>query len=360
MSEVRRTARPWVPPLVLFLLAPAFGELLSSSSPPNEYFTVFGFTCMSILYGGGALLCRELRVRWGKGLPTLLVLGAAYGIVEEGLMVKSFFNPGFQDLGELGHYARWGGVNVGWAVFLTVFHMVVSITVPVVLVELALPADRSRSWLSRGWLRTVSTLFVIDVLFGAVFFGSTNDSPPYVPPALPYAWAIVVVAALTYWARTLPVSFAVVRRSADGEAKRPRRIGLRVFLLGFLGTFIFFVLGFALPASGLPGIFYPLIMAAWALLVAAGFLHAWRRHGPWSASRVWAAAAGVPAIFAVACPLHEINTVRTDNPSGMIWVGVATLAFLAWVRRRVARSDRAGGSVNDDPAESTPVAATAA
>ncbi|MCG2769572.1 MAG: hypothetical protein L6435_14495 [Anaerolineae bacterium] len=37
------------------------------------------------------MLIRELRVRWGKGWPTVFVLGAAYGVLEEGLMVKSFF-----------------------------------------------------------------------------------------------------------------------------------------------------------------------------------------------------------------------------------------------------------------------------
>jgi len=45
------------------------------------------------LYGSGALVIRELRVRWNKGIGTTLLLGSAYAMIEEGLMVASFFNP---------------------------------------------------------------------------------------------------------------------------------------------------------------------------------------------------------------------------------------------------------------------------
>jgi hypothetical protein len=61
------------PVLVLFFLAPALGELLSGSSPPVEFFHPFGLLVMGVLYGGGAILIRELRVRWNKGWPTLFV-----------------------------------------------------------------------------------------------------------------------------------------------------------------------------------------------------------------------------------------------------------------------------------------------
>jgi hypothetical protein len=43
------------PALVLFLLSPTVDELLSGSSPPAKFFTPFGFTIMTALYGGGAV-----------------------------------------------------------------------------------------------------------------------------------------------------------------------------------------------------------------------------------------------------------------------------------------------------------------
>ncbi len=79
--------------LVLFLLSPAIAELLSGSAPPLEFFNPLGFVILASLYGSGAILARELALRWRKGYLSLLLLGAAYGVIEEGLIVKSFFDP---------------------------------------------------------------------------------------------------------------------------------------------------------------------------------------------------------------------------------------------------------------------------
>jgi probable HAF family extracellular repeat protein len=66
---------------------------------------------LTALYGSGSILIRELSLRWRKGWPSILALGAAYGIVEEGLMVKSFFDPNWVDLGTLG-----GKDSCAWSV----------------------------------------------------------------------------------------------------------------------------------------------------------------------------------------------------------------------------------------------------
>jgi len=39
------------------------------------------------------------------------LLGAAYGIVEKGLMLKSFFGPNWPNLVSMHGYGRWLGVN---------------------------------------------------------------------------------------------------------------------------------------------------------------------------------------------------------------------------------------------------------
>jgi hypothetical protein len=45
------------------------------------------------LYGGGAVLIREVVRRRGGGWPAIVVLAAAFGVVEEGLATQSLFNP---------------------------------------------------------------------------------------------------------------------------------------------------------------------------------------------------------------------------------------------------------------------------
>ena len=103
--------RSHLPGLVLLFLSPMIAERLSGSAPPAESFNPPGFVLLTVLYGGSALLARELMHHWGKGWLTLLALAAAYGIAEEGLMCKSVFDPNWEDVGILGIGGRWGSVN---------------------------------------------------------------------------------------------------------------------------------------------------------------------------------------------------------------------------------------------------------
>lgn len=44
------------------------------------------------MYGAGALLIRETTRRAGRGSATMLILGIAYGLIEEGLIDQMLFN----------------------------------------------------------------------------------------------------------------------------------------------------------------------------------------------------------------------------------------------------------------------------
>ena len=73
--------------------SPAVGELLSRSFSPLQFFNPVFFLLLVGLYGCGALLVRETAARRQLNGAGILLLGAAYGIIEEGLTCKSFFNP---------------------------------------------------------------------------------------------------------------------------------------------------------------------------------------------------------------------------------------------------------------------------
>jgi len=118
-----------VPIIILALISPIIAELLSGSAPPLEFFNPFGFMLLVGLYGSSVIIVRELCIKWKKGWGSILLLGAAYGIIEEGLAVKSFFDPNWMDLGVLGTYGRWIGVNWVWSFCLTIFHTIYSIVV---------------------------------------------------------------------------------------------------------------------------------------------------------------------------------------------------------------------------------------
>ena len=187
-----------LPPIVLIFLAPAIAELLSGSAPPVEFFNPFVFLLLTTLYGSGALLVRELKHRWHKGWASLFILGAAYGILEDGLMTKSYFDPAWVDIGILGSHGRWAGVNWVWGLDLTLFHAVVSIAIPILLVELMFPQRRGELWVGKWGLTGLSALLAADVAFGYFFLNS------YSPPLIPYILAVAAVVALVLLAWRLP------------------------------------------------------------------------------------------------------------------------------------------------------------
>jgi len=94
-----KTKSPWFTPkrkaiLFLMFMSAAIAELVSGSSPPVEFFNPFSFTLLVLFYGCGAVLVRETAVRWNKGYAGILLLGVAFGILEEGMSVKSWLDPG--------------------------------------------------------------------------------------------------------------------------------------------------------------------------------------------------------------------------------------------------------------------------
>lgn len=313
------------PALVLFLLAPTIGELLSGSAPPAEFFAPVGFILLAVLYGGGAILARELMHRWRKGWPTLLLLGAAYGIIEEGLMVKSFFDPHWMDLDVLAFYGRWDGVNWIWSLLLTVYHAVFSIAIPILLVSLMFPERRGQPWVSRRGFQVLSALFVLDGLL--IFFLLTL----YRPPAILYLLAVGATLGLGLLARWVPHPLFPQN---DKPAARARWFGL----VGFFGTLGLFFCGGALPHTLIPAPVTLFLMAGWVLLVALVLVRMSGRGPGWPGRHLLALASGALGFFILLSPLQELDQARPDSTAGMSLVGLAAILFLAWIARRIHKS----------------------
>ena len=311
------------PAVALFFLSPAVGELLSSSSPPAEFFQPFTFLLLASLYGSGALIVHELAHRWRKGWPGVLLLGAAYGIVEEGLAVKSFFDPNWMDLGPLGVYGRWAGVNWVWSVGLTIYHAVFSIGIPILLVGLLFPARRRHSWLSSNGFRWIAGLL------GAATLFINLALTPYRPSLLAHLLAAASVIGLGVWAR---------RAGTPQPAANPPALGspLRVGLAGFAATVGLFLLLWFLPNTPVPAI-------VWMGLTLAYVAWLWARfgrlttHPGWSPSHALAIASGGLTFFILLSPVVEFDGNRLDNTQGAMLVGLATAILLVWGARRLRR-----------------------
>jgi len=179
-----------IPIITLALLSPVTAELLSGSSPPIEFFNPITLVFLVGLYGSGVFVVRELSLKWNRGWGGIVLLGLAYGIIEEGLGVKSFFDPGWMDLGILGTYGRWLGVNWGWSVCLTIFHAVYSIALPILLFDLLFSSLKNKRLLSDKGLRVC---FAILILITAICYLFLT---PYRPDPLPYIAALIIVICL--------------------------------------------------------------------------------------------------------------------------------------------------------------------
>ena len=224
--------------LFLVLFPIVIAEFLTGSTPLPALLSPLTLPTLIGLYGAGALLVREATVAWKKGWPTVLALGCAYGIVEEGLDVKSWFNPHWAALGVLGTYGRLLGVNWVWAVELTLFHSVFSITIPIVMVTVLFPDSAGSRWLRGGRLPLVTGVFVADVLFGFAFF-------PYSPPAIQYLLALSSAVALVWVAHRLPSSLS----PAAGLSRTKERV---LAAIGFASTTTFFVIFWVVPNLPVP------------------------------------------------------------------------------------------------------------
>ena len=157
------------PVLCLLLLSPGIPEYLSSSSPLNAIVLnppMFLFQLLANLglYGPGVLLVREAQVRWKKGWGSVLLLGAAYGILEEGVALSTLFNPDAGPVGSLGAYGHWLGVSWVWLVGILPVHMIYSISVPILILGLALPETAGRPFLAGRKLPAAIAIHAVDVL----------------------------------------------------------------------------------------------------------------------------------------------------------------------------------------------------
>lgn len=320
-----KLSRLFTPALALMLVAPALGEVLSGSSPPLELLNLTALIFTIGLYGSGALLVREIAFRWGKGWPSILVLGAAYGIIEEGLMCKSFFDPGWMDVGLLGSYGRWLGVNWVWTVELIIFHAVFSISIAILLVNLAYPSARDKRWAGNKTMIALGIVLSLVVVLG--YFAIS----PYRPNILLSVAAALAAALLILVARLLPTGLPP---TSSRKVPRPRWL----ILAGFAGTLLLFFLVWVLPGTGINPLIPLLLLLALAMAGLLTLSRLYGRGSEFTALHKLALATGAICFFLLLSAILEMSGVRGMGIAGAI---AAILLLLLW--REVKAASTAPG-----------------
>ena len=324
-----RRQRIWPAVLTLFLLSPIVGEVLSGSTPPLNFINPVSFLLETGLYGSGAILVRELVRRRGLGWSSILLLGAAYGILEEGLVVTSWFNPYWPDLGALVHYGRLLDISWVWAFGLTTYHAVVSITIPIILTETLFPHLATRPWLRRRGLILFSIWLALISLFTLFLTGFLQFSKQgYTHPPLTYFIALALAVACVWLALRMKPSAS----QAPSTRSAPRLWQLRLIALA---TTIFFFFDLWAVPNLVPFPLVPIALVIALVALATWVLRRWARRSGWGAQHRLALAFGVITFFVLLSPLIEFFVLphTGKNPAGLIVVEclfLLGLILLSW------------------------------
>lgn len=239
--------RRLAPMFVLLILSPVVAEVLLGSTPLSKL-SLVTFLLYIGFYGTGAVLIREL-VRWrSPGWSRIVVLALAFGVIEEGLVTQSLFNPHFPGIGYLGTYGRWLGVNWYWTEYILGWHAVWSISLPILLTELLFPARQSQPWLGRIGLGAVGAIFV---LAGLSFAAIQHSLTGFMASPVLLACAALLVIGLVLLALMMPQRILNIssQRSAE-DVPSHWVIGLFALVTGivWLGNHRLISPTFVLPA----------------------------------------------------------------------------------------------------------------
>jgi hypothetical protein len=322
--------RRFAPVVALMVLAPWTAECSWGG------FTVGGFLFIVIIlapmYGGAAVLIRETTRHIGGGWPVMILLAAAFGFLQAGLVDQSLFNHAYLDDTEFAASAAAAqttlvpglGFSAGQALDYVGGHIALSMCAPIVIVESFLvPRRRHEVWLGGRGLTVIAVVYLLGSL---LIFADDSGRKNFLASPLQLTFAVVVVAGLIgtamlpRWRRSRPY------RPGAAPAPHPIWVGLTA-----LGAHLS-----ALAASGWPAIG----LRVAAVVVAATVIITWSRRVGWGHRHVLAAwAAG---LVAAAGGAYFVPNYYPASPGsalvGDIAITVITLALVGGAFWRVHRT----------------------
>ncbi|GIG88693.1 hypothetical protein [Plantactinospora endophytica] len=340
------------PVVALWLLAPWAAECSWGGFTVDDYLMVVVF--LGPLYGGAALLIRETARRTGGGWPAMVLLGAAFGMVQAGLVDQSLFNDAFLDDTEFAEAAASAratmlpGLDFSAQQALSYLsgHVVLSICVPIAIVESFVRRDRRHQpWLGPVGLVVTGILYLLGSL---LIFSDDSGRKDFLasPLQLSFAASTVLVlvgaALLPRWRRR--------RRALAVRAPHPVWAGL-------------VVLGARLAVDVSPT-WFGVALGVVASALAGVLIVRWSRRTGWGQRHVlaaWGVGLVVAAVGAYLSPSY-VAASPTAALVGDVTVSLLTLALLggAFWRLRTERpepatSQPAGVAPQSGPAASQSV-----
>lgn len=336
-TQAPKSVRYRGPIRALLLLAPFLSEVLSGSTRLS---ILFVYIPEVMVWGVGALLCRELARRWRAGGTSLLLLGLALSVGEEFLIQQTSIAP-LPFAGSNAEYGRIWGVNLVYLLFMLGFESVMVVVVPVEVTELMFPT-RSRA----PWLRTKGVIACcVFFLLGSriAWYGWTQQArprlgaAPYHPPVALLAAGIGLILALAGLAYLLR---GVGQASGDGQGGTDLKTapawlaGMVAFVAGAGWWAVITQLFIPKPIEP----WWPVAVAgvAWAALAYALF-KMWSSGPAWRPIERWAAAFGATLGFMVSPYLSVSSWAKADLVAVVIF-GMGGIVMFLLLGRKISAS----------------------
>lgn len=315
------------PAVALFFVAPLIAEFLLGNLPIK---LLPALILLAPLYGGGALLIREVVRRSRRGWPSILLMGMAYAVIEEAFTTQSLFNPNYLQMNfhllDAGYIPSLG-IGAWWTLFMLNLHAVWSIGTPIALIEAAVPGRKTTPWLGRTGLIVTSLLFVVGSVAITMM---TLRKDPFTASRLQFISAAVVVVGLVAAALVMPRLRELTFVKGGGPV-------LNAWLTG----------GLAL-AFGSAVLLVPLRWGWWAAgavlaldLIALAVVLTWSRRREWSALNTLSLAAGTALAYAwhafIEVPVIGGAVMSARIGNAVFALGAVLLIWLAARRTAEAR-----------------------
>lgn len=260
-------------------------------------------------YGGAAVLIRETVRRTGRGWPTMLILGAGYTLIAEGLVTQSLFNHDYlkMHMHLLDHaYIPMLGIGGWWTLFMFNLHTFWSMSVSIALVEALFPAEAKTPWMGRVGDSVVAVVFVLGA---AADFGIGFKQNQFVASKVQLLSAAVVSVLLMVSAFLIPPGRS---RAGGGMAPSPWITGAVALVLG-VGVLK------TPPQWGWAAVSAMLVIDAIFLALVMFF----SRQTGWSALHTLSLAGGGALGYGI------LAFTRTPLVGELLWMRISNTVFLA-------------------------------
>jgi hypothetical protein len=213
----------------LLVLAPVIAEVLSGATRLSILFVLIPEI---MVWGGGALLARELVRRWRAGATSLLCLGLALSVAEEFIIQQTSIAP-LPFLGANASFGRYAGINWLYLLFMLGFESVWVVLIPVQVTELIFPNYRERPWLRTRGLIATCIAFIVGSRIA--WYGWTQQARPrlhaasYHPPITLILIGLASIAALIFAAYLLR-GYSNSGQIASRRPASPWLLGIKAFI----------------------------------------------------------------------------------------------------------------------------------